>query len=135
VWDENGYDAARVEDLISSWRRLRAHFEHQGWVEEDEWIAVLDIERMATALGNYRARNDPAEAPTPDERRRRRAASRDAAQAAEMIACRMLLGWTARDSRFPHRAKLLERKAVAFGVRFLSGATLENADRAFEEAS
>jgi hypothetical protein len=128
------YSPERIRALLPAWRRLRAHFEHRGWIDEEEWGQVIDIERMLSALGNYRRRHDPAEATSPDERRRRKAVGRDAAQAAEMIASHMLLGWSAEDSRFPHRARRLERKVIAFAERYLAGAGFDEADRAFEEA-
>jgi hypothetical protein len=128
------YTPEKIRGLLPAWRRLRSHFEHRGDIDEEAWGAVIDIERMVTALGNYRGRHDPALASSPDERRRLKAVGRDAAQAAEMIASHLLLGWTSEDSRFPSRAKRLERKVIAFGERYLAGAGFEEADRAFEEA-
>jgi hypothetical protein len=128
------YSPERIRSLLPAWRRLRAHYEHRGGIEEEEWVAVLDIERFVSFLGTYRLRHDPADASSPDERRRRKANGRDATQAAEMIASHMLLGWNAEDSRFPHRARRLQEKVVAMGERFLAGASFEEADQAFEDA-
>lgn len=129
-----GYGSDDIGGELAAWRRLRSHFERTGDVDEEGWVIVLDIERMLSALATMRLRHDPADAANPEERRRRKALVRDAQQAAEMIAAHMLLGWSAEDSRFPHRARRLQRKVCAFAERYLAGAGFDAADEAFEGA-
>jgi hypothetical protein len=134
------YTEAKIRQLIPAWRRLRAHFEHRGDVEQEEWSFVLDIERGVTGLANYRQRNDPASAGTERERHKRIRADRAATMVAAMLACHMLLGWTKSDMRFALRrapgmtADRLEDAAIAFLERYLAGAGFDAADRAFEAA-
>jgi len=125
VWNEDGQPEARA-----TWAELRSAIERRGDVESEAMAAVIDLERALVAMASPSLRH-----------RRDHRTHREAKAAALIISGRMLLDYDVADFRAafgrgsgfdPER---LIRKGAAWIAAYLSGKSVEDAERAFRGAT
>lgn len=124
IWDENGQPEQRA-----TWAELRSSIERRGDVESEAMAAVIDLERALTAMVSPSLRH-----------RRDHRTHKDAKAAALIISGRLLLDYDVSDFRAAFGKgngfdpEKLMRKGAAWVSCYLSGKSVEEAERAFRRA-
>lgn len=121
------YVESGVHFSQDSWAWMRSRVERYGEVESEEWVEVLDLERALRLLAS----------PAIQDRRDLRT-MRDAQMAAVLISARLMLGFDRYEMRaFAGRgrdAEKLVRKGCAWLSAYLSGRSIDEAEKAFRKA-